>query len=94
MPIVSNWFHDNAHHETLITEESILCYSILTISSRLFVLPGHNGQSRGYLLHDHFFRYVQEGLQSLLWGYILSSRSGISSVGAIESLMLLTQWVR
>ncbi|KIW10699.1 hypothetical protein PV08_11663 [Exophiala spinifera] len=93
MPIISDWFHNKSHHEVLMREESILCYSILTISSRLLVLPGHNGRSRGYLLHDHFFKYVQEGIQSLLWGLPLGQRSGISAVGAIESLILLTQWV-
>lgn len=94
MPILSDWFHDKVNHKTLLIEESILCYAILTVSSRFLVLPGYSGRSRGYLLHDHFFKYVQRGIQGLLWGCPLGRGNGMTSVGAIESLVLLTQWVR
>lgn len=93
MPIFSDWFHDSRNLQALLTEEPILCYTILTIASRYFRLPGYSGQSRGNLLHDHFFKYVQDGLQNLMWGFPLSHQSGMTSVGAIESLLLLTQWV-
>lgn len=93
MPIFSDWFHDPKNLQALLTEEPILCYTILTIASRYLSLPGYSGHARGHLLHDHFFKYVQDGLQSLMWGFSLSHRSGMTSIGAIESLLLLTQWV-
>lgn len=68
----------------LLTEEPILCYTILTVSSRYLKLPGQNGQSRGHLLHDIFFKCVQDGLQCLLWGFPLDRRSGMTPIGAIE----------
>lgn len=94
MPILSNWFHGKANHKALLMEEPVLCCAILTVSSRFLVLPGYDGRSRGHLLHDHFFKYVQEGIQDLLWGCPLGLGNGMTLVGAIESLILLTQWVR
>lgn len=46
------------------------------------------------MLQDHFFKIVQEGVQSLLWGSPFGRLSGVTSIGAIESLVLLMSWVR
>jgi hypothetical protein len=93
MPIFSDWFHDSLNLNALLTEEPLLCYTILTVASGYMKLPGTTGRSRGYLLHEHFFKRVQEGIQCLLWGIPLSRESGVSVAGAIECLLLLTQWV-
>lgn len=93
MPILTNWLSDSANRQALLAEDSVLCYTVLAIASRYLPLGGHNGHSRGYLLHDIFSRHVQEGLQQLLWGVQLRPQSGMTVAGAIESLLLLTQWV-
>lgn len=93
MPIISDFFHDSATHPTLIAEDPLLCCTILTIASRYLDLSGQIGHSRGYLIHETLFKIVKNSLQQLFWGRPFGDESGTTVVGAIESLLLLTQWV-
>lgn len=90
-PIMEDYYRDPRTHSTLLTEEPLLCCTILCIATRYAVLPGPGAHTRGYQLHSLLFRHVQAMIQRTVWG--VEERSVNRTLGSIESLLLLTEWV-
>lgn len=62
------------------------------ISSRSHVLPGAEGASRGYYIHDRFWKHCQHLIMRLICGQEKGSLAKTRTLGSIEALMLLTEW--
>ncbi|KAI5287072.1 hypothetical protein KEM54_006267, partial [Ascosphaera aggregata] len=67
-PISSSPFQDPATHETLLDEEPILAATILMLSSRYMRFSGRGAVSRGYLVHDQLWRYLQDMISHMIFG--------------------------
>jgi hypothetical protein len=91
-PILDNYFADHTRHEYLITREPIVCCTILTLSTRYHLLSGVSSLSRGFILHERLWESCQSLLQRVIWGDGLCMKQNKNVIGAIESLLLLTEW--
>ena len=56
-PIISDFYGKHVNHRQLLTDEPVLCCTILAVSSRYHILPGIGGVSRSAILHDRLWQY-------------------------------------
>jgi len=91
-PVLTNHFASHASHFQLVTQEPLLCSTILMISSRHHTLPGPQGTSRGCFIHDRFWKHCQHLITRLLFGQEKGSTAKIRTLGSIEALLLLSEW--
>ena len=90
--VLLSQFQDHAAHYRLIHEESMLCCTILLISSRFFMLPGAGGASRSQFIHNRMWHYTEFLIKRLIFGQEKQSTAKIRNLGTIESLVLLSEW--
>lgn len=67
-PISSSPFQDPATHEMLLDEEPILAATILMLASRYMKFSGRGSVSRGYVVHDQLWRYLQDMISRMIFG--------------------------
>jgi hypothetical protein len=91
-PILSPDSLNHENHERLVTEEPMLCCTLLTISSRFFVLPGAGGVSRSHFIHDRLWQHCEVLIRRVMFGQEKHSTAKTRVVGTIESLMLISDW--
>lgn len=82
--------HDS--HFTLITQEPLLCCTILMISSRYHILPGAGGVTRSTLIHQRLWEHCQHLVTRIIFGQEKKSKAKIRTVGSIEALLLTVEW--
>lgn len=70
----------------------MLCCTLLTISSRFFVLPGAGGVSRSHFIHDRLWQHCEVLIRRVMFGQEKHSTAKTRVVGTIESLMLISDW--
>lgn len=70
----------------------MLCCTLLTISSRFFILPGPGGSSRSHNIHSRLWKHCEVLIQRILLGQEIFSTANARVLGAIESLMLISNW--
>lgn len=58
-PIITDFYSHHANHFELVTEETLLCCTILSISSRIHILPGEGGITRGHFLHSRLWQHLE-----------------------------------
>ncbi|KAL4938232.1 hypothetical protein BDV06DRAFT_232034 [Aspergillus oleicola] len=90
-PVVTNDYCDHNNHARLISEEPMLCCTLLTIASRYFVLPGAGGVSRSHFIHQRLWQYCELLIRRLMFGQEKHSTAKTRIVG-FESLMLISDW--
>lgn len=91
-PILDEYYSDYANHRELVTQEPLLCTTMLMISSRYHILPGVGGASRGYFIHQRLWDHCQQLLLRIMLGQEKMSRAINRSVGSIEAFLLMTEW--
>ena len=91
-PVMDEFYHDHHNHKILVTEEPILCSTILMLSCRYHLLVGDGGLSRGYFLHERLWKHCQSLFNQLWWGEERKLRPHLRTVGAIQSFLLLAEW--
>lgn len=92
-PILTNFYANHQNHRLLVTHESVLCCTILMISSRYHVLPGIGGASRSFFIHHRLWQHCQNLIMRVILGQEKSStRSNTRTVGTIEALLLMSEW--
>lgn len=62
------------------------------ISSRHHVLAGPGGASRGYFVHERFWKFCQHLITRLLYGQEQGPNANTRTLGSIEALLLLSEW--
>lgn len=70
----------------------MLCSTILCLSTRYNSLPGPGGYSRGFLIHERVWDYLQHIILRVMLGQEKSPKAKTRTLGTIESLLLLTEW--
>ncbi|EER26711.1 Fungal Zn binuclear cluster domain containing protein [Coccidioides posadasii C735 delta SOWgp] len=91
-PILSNFYSHHRNHYWLITQEPVLCCTILMISSRYHTLPGVGGASRGFFIHQRLWQHCQHLIMRVMLGQEKGSKAKTRTVGTIEALLLMSEW--
>ncbi|KAK1853974.1 hypothetical protein CCHR01_03392 [Colletotrichum chrysophilum] len=91
-PVVVDQYWNHEAHTALICEESMLCCTILMISSRFFMLPGAGGVSRSHLIHNRLWQYCESLIKRIILGQEKVSSAKMRIIGTIESLLLISDW--
>ncbi|RSL60116.1 hypothetical protein CEP53_005558 [Fusarium sp. AF-6] len=91
-PVIVDQFRSHSAHTHLIHEKAMLCYTILTISSRFFMLPGAGGTSRSHYIHQRLWSHCEMLIKRILLGQEKTSTSKTRVIGTVESLMLISDW--
>ncbi|CAH0052318.1 unnamed protein product [Clonostachys solani] len=90
--VILDDFCSHSAHSRLVTEEAMLCCTILMISSRFFMLPGAGGLSRSHLIHHRLWGFCETLIKRIMLGQEKHSSWRMRVVGTIESLMLISDW--
>jgi hypothetical protein len=82
--------HDN--HYKLITQEPLLCCTILMISSRFHCLQGTSSWSRSVALHTRLWDHCEHLVNRIIFGQEKKSKAKTRTLGSIQALILMTEW--
>ncbi|KAL4920539.1 hypothetical protein BDW62DRAFT_7458 [Aspergillus aurantiobrunneus] len=91
-PILTGFFASHNTHYWLITQEPVLCCTILMISSRYHTLPGPSGSSRGFYIHNRLWQHCQHLILRIMLGQEKLSKAKTRHLSTIEALLLLSEW--
>lgn len=91
-PVLTDDYRDHDNHVRLVIEEPMLCCTLLTISSRYFILPGAGGVSRSHFIHQRLWQYCELLIRRVMFGQEKHSTAKTRIVGSIESLILISDW--
>ena len=91
-PILTDYYASHNHHYELITQEPMLCCTILMFSTRYHVLPGLAGMSKSYFLHNRLWKYWQDVMMRVTLGQEKGIETSLRTVGTIESLLMMCEW--
>lgn len=91
-PILSDFYSNHRNHYWLITQEPVLCCTILMISSRYHTLPGVGGASRGFFIHQRLWQHCQHLIMRVMLGQEKGSKAKTRTVGTIEALLVMSEW--
>ncbi len=91
-PIISDFYSRHENHFLLMTQDPVLCSTILMISSRYHVLPGVGGASRSYFIHHRLWEHCEHLIMRIMLGQEKASKAKTRTVGAVEALLLMTEW--
>lgn len=91
-PVIVDQFRNHDAHSSLVYEESMLCCTILMISSRFFLLPGAGGISRSHLIHNRLWQFCELMIKRIILGQEKISTAKMRIIGTIESLLLISDW--
>lgn len=91
-PILTDFYHKPENHHHLLTQEPLLCCTILCISSRYNILPSPGGSSRSYLIHERLWDYCERIILRIILGQERSATAKTRTLGTVEALLLWTEW--
>ncbi|KAH8588834.1 hypothetical protein B0O99DRAFT_524363 [Bisporella sp. PMI_857] len=91
-PIITDYYSSHSNHLTLVTEETLLCCTILSISSRVHILPGLGGIARGHFIHGCLWGHLEHLISRVIFGQEKISTAKTRTLGTIESFLLMTEW--
>ncbi|OGM47665.1 putative C6 transcription factor Aro80 [Aspergillus bombycis] len=91
-PILTDFYNTPENSYWLVTQEPMLCCTILMISSKYHVLPGFGGTSRAYSIHNRLWQHYQHLLLRIMLGQEKLSKAKTRHVGSIEALLLMCEW--
>ncbi|KAL4901629.1 hypothetical protein BDW74DRAFT_187247 [Aspergillus multicolor] len=91
-PILTDFFANHNTHYWLITQEPVLCCTILMISARYHTLPGPSGSSRGFYIHNRLWQHCQHLILRIMLGQEKLSKAKTRHISTIEALLLLSEW--
>lgn len=91
-PVLTDFFASHKNQYYLVTQEPMLCYTILMISSRYHTLPGVGGSSRSFFIHHRLWQHCQHLLLRITLGQEKISKAKTRTIGSIEALLLMSEW--
>lgn len=91
-PILTDFYSRHENHYWLVTQEPVLCCTILMISSRYHILPGVGGASRGFSIHHRLWQHCQHLVTRLIFGQEKGSKAKTRTICTIEALLLMSEW--
>ncbi|CAI7568969.1 unnamed protein product [Penicillium bialowiezense] len=91
-PVLTDFFASHKNQYYLVTQEPMLCYTILMISSRYHTLPGVGGYSRSFFIHHRLWQHCQHLLLRITLGQEKISKAKTRTIGSVEALLLMSEW--
>lgn len=91
-PILTDFYAISDNHYWLVTQEPMLCTTILMISSRYHILSGSGVRSRAYSVHHRLWQHCQHLILRIVLGQEKISKAKTRRIGTIEALLLLSEW--
>ncbi|KAJ4211709.1 hypothetical protein NW759_012311 [Fusarium solani] len=91
-PILDDFYRHHANHYSLITQEPLLCCTILMVGSRFYPLRGTSSWSRSVALHDRLWEHCQHLVTRIIFGQEKKSKAKTRTFGSIQALILMTEW--
>ncbi|KAL4795886.1 hypothetical protein BDV19DRAFT_378603 [Aspergillus venezuelensis] len=91
-PILTDFFTSHNAHYWLITQEPVLCCTILMIAARYHTLPGPCGSSRGFYIHNRLWQHCQHLILRIMLGQEKLSKAKTRHISSVEALLLLAEW--
>ncbi|KAJ5085032.1 hypothetical protein N7532_009803 [Penicillium argentinense] len=91
-PILTDFFASRKNQFYLVTQEPMLCCTILMISSRYHNLPGVGGHSRAFFIHHRLWQHCQHLLLRVTLGQEKISKARTRNLGSIEAFLLMSEW--
>ena len=91
-PVIDDFYGHHGNHLRLLTNDPLLCCTILAISSRYHVLPGIGGSLRSTLIHDRMWKYCQDLITHTIFGQEKGANPKTRSIGTVEALLLISEW--
>ncbi|KAJ6051469.1 hypothetical protein N7460_002003 [Penicillium canescens] len=91
-PVLTDFFAAHKNQYYLVTQEPMLCYTILMISSRYHTLPGVGGYSRSFFIHHRLWQHCQHLLLRITLGQEKISKAKTRTIGSVEALLLMSEW--
>lgn len=91
-PIISDFYANHRNHYWLITQEPVLCCTVLMISSRYHLLPGVGGASRGFFIHQSLWQHCQQLIMRVMFGQEKGTKAKTRTIGTIEALLIMSEW--
>ncbi|KAB8232008.1 fungal specific transcription factor domain-containing protein [Aspergillus alliaceus] len=91
-PILTDFYSLIENHYWLVTQEPMLCCTILMISSRYHILPGFGGTSRANHIHHRLWQHCQHLILRIMLGQEKLSKAKTRHIGSIEALLLISEW--
>ena len=82
--------HEN--HFSLVSNEPLLCCTILMISSRYHDLTGPGSASRSTLVHHRLWEHCLYLVNRILFGQEQRSNASLRTIGTIQALLLMVEW--
>ena len=91
-PVLTREYADHTSHCDLLTNEPLLTSIILTISSRVHILPGMGGTARAHFIHGRLWEHTEHLISRIIFGQEKSSSAKTRTIGTIEGFLLITEW--
>ena len=91
-PVIDEHYRHHQNHYQLITQEPLLCCTILTISCRYHNLRGGGGLSRNVLLHQRLWDHCQHLITRILFGQEKKSKAKTRTFRSMQALIIFTEW--
>ncbi|KAL3443323.1 hypothetical protein BJX65DRAFT_298404 [Aspergillus insuetus] len=91
-PVLVSEYRDPSTHRRLISQEPILCCTMLMIASRYFMIPGSGGQVRSHFIHQRLWQRCIRLLEQISFGKDADLSTADSVLGIIESCLLISDW--
>ncbi|KAI1009440.1 hypothetical protein LB504_002944 [Fusarium proliferatum] len=90
--VMDDFYSHHENHYKLITQEPLLCCTILMISSRFHCLQGTSSWSRSVALHTRLWEHCEHLVNRIIFGQEKKSKAKTRTLGAIQALILMTEW--
>ncbi|KAF5701105.1 ARO80-positive transcription regulator of ARO9 ARO10 [Fusarium mundagurra] len=91
-PVMDDFYSHHDNHYKLITQEPLLCCTILMISSRFHCLQGTSSWSRSVALHTRLWEHCEHLVNRIIFGQEKKSKAKTRTLGSIQALILMTEW--
>lgn len=91
-PVLDDYYRHHENHYNLISQEPLLCCTIVMISSRFNILRGTSSWSRSVALHDRLWKHAQHLVTRIIFGQEKKSKAKTRTLGTIQALLLMTEW--
>lgn len=91
-PVIDQYYAHHENHFSLITQEPLLCCTILMISSRYCILPGVGSTFRAILLHQRLWEHCLHLVSRITFGQEKKSKAKTRTRGSVLALLLMTEW--
>lgn len=91
-PLVDHKYSQCSNKSELVTQDPLLFATILAVTSRYTWYQASAFSARAVEVHGFLYRWVQSAIQSCIWISTPRGCDETTTLGLIESIMLIVEW--